>query len=114
MDKNILNITCASLLLVAVLAVVVPLLPVFADNIKCKDNEDNNCNNTIIVQKIIINNNCNIANDNTDHSSNNVNVNQLQCSTQYANIYGSLINAPVFSTIFENGSNLNDPFAPIT
>jgi hypothetical protein len=89
-------------------------IPVFADTVKCKDNGDNNCNNTVIVQKITINNNCNIINDNKDHSSHNVNVNQLQCSNQYANIYGSLINAPVFNTIYGDGSIIQDPFAPIS
>jgi hypothetical protein len=88
--------------------------PAFADTVKCKNNEDNNCNNTTIVQKITINNNCNIINENKDHSDHNQNVNQLSCSNQYANIYGSLINAPIFNTIFDNGNIMEDPFAPIT
>ena len=44
----------------------------------------------------------------------NENVNQLSCTNQYANIYGSVINAPVFNTIFGDGNILQDPFAPIT
>jgi hypothetical protein len=86
----------------------------FADTVKCNDNGDNNCNNTVIVQNINIDNSCNIINENKDHSSHNENVNQLFCTHQYANIYGSLINAPVFNTILGDGSILQDPFAPIT
>jgi hypothetical protein len=86
----------------------------FADTLKCNDNGDNNCNNTVIVQNITIDNSCNIINENKDHSSHNENVNQLFCTHQYANIYGSLINAPVFNTILGDGSILQDPFAPIT
>lgn len=86
----------------------------FADTVKCNDNGDNNCNNTVIVQNITIDNSCNIINENKDHSSHNENVNQLICTQQYANIYGSLINAPVFSTILGDGNILQDPFAPIT
>lgn len=86
----------------------------FADTVKCNDNGDNNCNNTVIIQNITINNNCNIINENRDHSSHNENVNQLFCTHQYANIYGSVINAPVFSTILGDGNILQDPFAPIT
>jgi hypothetical protein len=66
------------------------------------------------VQEITINNNCNIINENKDYSSHNENVNQLSCTNQYANIYGSVINAPVFNTIFGDGNILQDPFAPIT
>jgi len=86
----------------------------FADSFKCSDNEDNNCNSTVIVQNITIDNSCNIINENKDHSSHNENVNQLFCTHQYANIYGSLINAPVFNTILGDGSIMQDPFAPIT
>ena len=86
----------------------------FADTVKCNDNGDNNCNNTVIIQNITINNNCNIINENKDHSSHNENVNQLFCTHQYANISGSVINAPVFSTILGDGNILQDPFAPIT
>jgi hypothetical protein len=116
MNKVNLNLTILTGLLasLAIGGIVSSPVPVFADTVKCKDNGDNNCNNTVIVQKITINNNCNIINDNKDHSSHNVNVNQLQCSNQYANIYGSLINAPVFNTVFEDGNILQDPFAPIS
>lgn len=104
-----------ALLTVVVTTGVIVAFPeqAFADTVKCNDNGDNNCNNPIIVQKITINNNCNIINENKDRSSHNKNVNQLFCTNQYANVYGSLINAPVFSTIFGDGSILQDPFAPI-
>jgi hypothetical protein len=86
----------------------------FAETDNCNDIEDNNCNNTLIIQNITINNNCNIVNENKDRSSHNENVNQLFCTHQYANIFGSMINAPVFSTILGDGSIVPDPFAPIT
>src|SRR4029079_15062060 len=86
----------------------------FGDTVECKDNGDNNCNNTTIVQEITINNNCNMINENNDHSDHNQNVNQLSCTNQYANIYGSFINAPIFNTIFGTGNITEDPFAPIT
>jgi hypothetical protein len=114
MNKIDLSIFAGLLASLTIVGIVTTSVPVFADTVKCKDNGDNNCNNTVIVQKITINNNCNIINDNKDHSSHNVNVNQLQCSNQYANIYGSLINAPIFNTIFGDGSILQDPFAPIS
>jgi len=88
--------------------------PAFADTVECKNNEDNNCNNTTIVQKITINNKCNIINEKKDNSDHNQNVNQLTCTNQFANIYGSLINAPIFNTISGNGNIMEDPFAPIT
>ncbi|HEX9319346.1 MAG TPA: hypothetical protein VF884_10460 [Nitrososphaeraceae archaeon] len=114
MNKIDLSIFAGLLASLAIVGIVTTSVPVFADTVNCKDNGDNNCNNTVIVQKITINNNCNIINDNKDHSSYNVNVNQLQCSNQYANIYGSLINAPIFNTIFGDGRILQDPFAPIS
>lgn len=114
MIKIYLTISVIIVTSLVVGSIVAFSMPVFADTVKCKDNSDNNCNNTVIVQKITINNNCNIINDNKDHSSHNVNVNQLQCSNQFANIYGSLINAPVFNKDFGDGSIIQDPFAPIS
>ncbi len=115
MNKNNL---CIVLVVLPIIVTIVGMgalsVPAFADTVKCKDNGDNNCNNTTIVQKITINNNCNIINENKDHSNHNQNVNQLFCTNQYANIYGSLINAPIFNTIFGNGKIMADPFAPIT
>ena len=61
------------------LRIILAMLPIidsfaFVDTVKCKNNRDNNCNNTTIVQKITINNNCNIINENKDHSDHNQNV----------------------------------------
>jgi hypothetical protein len=46
---------------------------------KCKDNGDNNCNDTHKTQKIKVKNECEIENENKDHSNNNVNGNELLC-----------------------------------
>jgi hypothetical protein len=108
------NFVLLPIILPIVLAILALPTAAFGDTVECKDNGDNNCNNTTIVQEITINNNCNIINENKDHSSHNENVNQLSCTNQYANIYGSVINAPVFNTIFGDGNILQDPFAPIT
>src|SRR4029077_20542664 len=108
------NFVLLPIILPIVLAILALPTAAFGDTFKCKDNGDNNCNNTTIVQKITINNNCNIINENKDQSDHNQNVNQLSCSNQYANIYGTLINAPIFNTIFGNGNITEDPFAPIT
>lgn len=64
--------------------------PVFAGghhhHEKCKDNGDNNCNDTHTTQKIKAKNNCEIENKNKDHSSKNDNTNGLQCSNEAANL----------------------------
>lgn len=115
MQINIYHLLVALLTVTAIIGSLGGIPEVaFADTVKCNDNGDNNCNNTVIVQNITIDNSCNIINKNKDHSSHNENVNQLFCTHQYANIYGSLINAPVFNTILGDGSILQDPFAPIT
>jgi len=115
MQINIYHLLVATLTVIATIGSFAGVPNVaFADTVKCNDNGDNNCNNAVIVQNITIDNSCNIINENKDHSSHNENVNQLFCTHQYANIYGSLINAPVFSTILGDGSILQDPFAPIT
>ena len=46
--------------------------PVFADKLKCEDNDNNNCNTNrdhYVDQKV----NCKIENENKDHSDNNAN-----------------------------------------
>lgn len=97
MNKNNLRIILTMLpIIVTIGSISILLASAFADTVKCKNNGDNNCNDTTIVQKIIINNNCNIINENKDR---NQNVNQLFCAKQYANIYGSLINSPIFNMI---------------
>ena len=47
---------------------------------KCKNNDDNNCNDTHKTQKIKAKNDCEIENENKDHSHDNGNVNTLTCS----------------------------------
>ena len=46
---------------------------------KCKDNGDNNCNDTHKTQKIKAKNYCEIENTNKDHSKDNLNENLLEC-----------------------------------
>ena len=49
---------------------------------KCKDNGDNNCNDTHKTQKIKAKNECEIENKNKDHSHDNENKNTLTCSNE--------------------------------
>jgi hypothetical protein len=53
---------------------------------KCKNNDDNNCNDTHKTQKIKARNECEIDNKNKDHSSKNDNLNELRCSNEAANL----------------------------
>jgi len=53
---------------------------------KCKDNGDNNCNDTHKTQKIKAKNDCKIENENKDHSHDNGNVNTLSCSNEAQNL----------------------------
>ena len=53
---------------------------------KCKDNGDNNCNDTHKTQKIKVKNECEIENENKDHSRDNVNVNELFCGNDAQNL----------------------------
>ena len=53
---------------------------------KCKDNGDNNCNDTHKTQKIYTKNDCEIENKNKDHSNDNVNVNELTCVNEAQNL----------------------------
>ena len=63
---------------------------------KCKNNDDNNCNDTHKTQKIKAKNECEIGNENKDHSSKNDNTNGLDCSNQAANLKDVLeASAPV-------------------
>ena len=52
---------------------------------KCKDNGDNNCNDTHKTQKIKTKNYCEIKNENKDRSDDNVNVNELTCVNEAQN-----------------------------
>ncbi|MGA9745335.1 MAG: hypothetical protein WBQ16_12015, partial [Nitrososphaeraceae archaeon] len=53
---------------------------------KCKDNGDNNCNDTHKTQKIKAKNECEIENENKDHSHDNQNINSLECTNQGQNL----------------------------
>jgi hypothetical protein len=53
---------------------------------KCKDNDDNNCNDTHKTQKIKAKNECEIENENKDHSHDNLNDNGLFCSNDAQNL----------------------------
>ncbi len=67
--------------------------PVFAggdhhhhDSKSCKDNGDNNCNDTHKTQKIYAKNECEIKNKNKDHSHDNSNLNDLSCVNDAQNL----------------------------
>jgi hypothetical protein len=75
--------------------------PAFAndghDGQKCKKNEDNNCNHNEHEQKIYAKNECEIKNENIDHSDDNENDNVLKCINLATNIDDSLLeNASIF------------------
>ena len=53
---------------------------------KCKDNGDNNCNDTHKTQKIKAKNDCEIENYNKDHSKDNTNENDLTCANDAQNL----------------------------
>ena len=64
--------------------------PVFAggdhhhhDSKQCKDNGNNNCNDTHKTQKIYAKNECEIENKNKDHSHDNTNANDLLWVTMH-------------------------------
>ena len=63
--------------------------PVFAGGDgekKCKDNGDNNCNDTHKTQKIKAKNECEIENENKYRSKNNENLNELICVNEVENL----------------------------
>jgi hypothetical protein len=63
------------------------IAPVYAnDEKKCKDNGDNNCNDTHKSQKIHEKNYCEIENTNKDHSKDNTNDNFLECANAAQNV----------------------------
>jgi len=53
---------------------------------KCKDNGDNNCNDKHTTQKIKAKNDCEIENQNKDHSKKNDNENELTCVNAAQNL----------------------------
>jgi uncharacterized membrane protein len=61
--------------------------PAYAnDGKKCKNNDDNNCNDTHKTQKIKTKNECEIENTNKDHSNDNTNENELICVNEAQNL----------------------------
>lgn len=56
------------------------------DGKKCKNNDDNNCNDEHKTQKIYAKNECEIENYNKDHSKNNDNINDLTCINDAQNL----------------------------
>jgi hypothetical protein len=56
------------------------------DGKKCKNNDDNNCNDSHKTQKIKTKNDCEISNYNKEHSHDNVNDNTLDCSNFAQNL----------------------------
>ena len=52
----------------------------------CKNNDDNNCNDTHKTQKIKAKSECEIENENKDHSHDNENLNSLECTNQAQNL----------------------------
>jgi hypothetical protein len=57
-------------------------------NKKCKNNDDNNCNDTHKTQKIEAKNDCQIENESEDHSKKNDNDNTLECVNEIQNLDG--------------------------
>ena len=53
---------------------------------KCKNNDDNNCNDTHKTQKIKAKNECEIENENKDHSDDNENLNELTSVNEAQNL----------------------------
>ena len=75
--------------------------PVFAggdhDEKKCKNNEDNNCNDTEKNHKLSAKDECDNENTIKDHSKKNDQGNVLVCSTDAVNLKNSeLINSTIF------------------
>lgn len=56
------------------------------DEKKCKNNDDNNCNDKHKTQKINAKNECEIENYNKDHSKDNENLNELTCVNDAQNL----------------------------
>jgi hypothetical protein len=52
----------------------------------CKNNDDNNCNDTHKTQKIKAKNECEIENENKDHSHDNESLNELTCVNEAQNL----------------------------
>ena len=71
---------------------------------KCKNNDDNNCNDKHNTQKIKTKNECEIENTNKDHSKDNENFNGLACVSQNANVRDTLlVNSDIFGSAVTDG-----------
>lgn len=55
---------------------------------KCKNNNDNNCNDKLKTQRIQVKNDCQIKNENEDHSKKSDNENTLDCTNRVQNHAG--------------------------
>ncbi len=87
--KNMLMFVVLSAgMLTALAATTMSLaVPVFADKKHCEDNKNNNCNDKQTTQKINARNDCEIENQNKDHSSKNDNHdNTLDCTNLAVNV----------------------------
>ena len=69
---------------------------------KCKNNDDNNCNDTHKTQKIEAKNDCEIENTNKDHSHDNFNNNTLVCQCSQ-NLKDVLLNV---TNVFGEGGDV--------
>jgi hypothetical protein len=92
------------------------IAPAFAseDEKKCKNNEDNNCNDTHKTQKIKTINECEIENTNKDHSKDNTNDNFLVCDNAAQNlknvdqIFGEIDDAVEPATVTEEPATVTE------
>jgi hypothetical protein len=71
------------------------------DSKHCEKNDDNNCNTDIVDQEVYAKNDCEIENDNDDHSSDNYE-NTLSCINSVQNINNALRNSTIDSTLKNN------------
>lgn len=61
------------------------------DGKHCEKNGDNNCNTDNVDQEVYAKNDCEIENDNDDHSRDNTNENTLSCVNSVQNINNALL-----------------------
>jgi hypothetical protein len=64
------------------------------DDKVCKKNDDNNCNSDEVKQDVYAKNDCQIENENEDHSKKNDNTNELTCDNHIENINDSFFGIP--------------------
>ncbi|MGA7006486.1 MAG: hypothetical protein WBY28_05360 [Nitrososphaeraceae archaeon] len=61
------------------------------NNKHCEKNGDNNCNTDNVDQEVYARNECEIENENDDHSQDNTNENTLSCVNNVQNINNALL-----------------------